>query len=547
MDQGLPRDLREYFSERLPHRLREVEDAWCAVRESGWGPEPVKRLHRLAHSLAGTGSTFGFPTVSGAARGLEVLLQGTVEGTAPPPDAGRVEELLSELRKTLEPSSSKAGAGLAPGQAETGPVRPSSLGTERLLFLVEDDPELGQTLAHQLHHFGYQVRLFPDIASFEREIVRELPAVVLMDVMFPEGRLAGAERIRALRETYGEALKVIFLSSRGDLAARLEAVRARGDAYFTKPIDVSALVDTLDRLTEIRPMDPYRILLVEDDPDLAAFSARALEDAGMVASVVSDPMEVMGPLGDLEPDVILMDLYMPGCTGPELAAVLRQQERWVGTPIVFLSTEEGLEKQIAAINAGGDEFLTKPIAPAHLAAALAARARRGRLLGSLISYDGLTGLLNHGNLKVRLESELALAARERWEVAYAMVDLDRFKSINDEHGHATGDRLLRNLAMLLKQRLRRSDVVGRYGGDEFAVIFPHTDGATARRVLEDIRESFSRLPHSAGDREITTTLSCGVAVYPAHPTAETLAEAADVALYAAKRSGRNRVELRGAS
>ena len=540
MDQGLPRDLREYFSERLPHRFREVEDAWRDVRESGWGAEPVRRFHRLAHSLVGTGSTFGFPAVSEAARRLEALLQGTVEGVAPPPESGQVEELLGELRQTMEPSpGNDAGAGLPP-------ARPPGLGLERLLFLVEDDPELGSTLSHQLQHFGYRVRLFPDIASFEQEIARELPAVVLMDVMFPEGRLAGAERIRALRERYGEALKVIFFSSRGDLAARLEAVRARGDAYFTKPIDVSALVDTLDRLTEVRPTDPYRILLVEDDPDLAAVSARALKDAGMVASVVSDPMEVMGPLGDLEPDVILMDLYMPGCTGPELAAVLRQQERWVSTPIVFLSTEEGLEQQIAAINAGGDEFLTKPIAPTHLAAALAARARRGRLLGSLISYDGLTGLLNHGNLKIRLESELSLAARERWEVAYAMIDLDRFKSINDEHGHATGDRLLRNLAMLLKQRLRRSDVVGRYGGDEFAVIFPHTDGATARRVLEEIRESFSRLPHAAGDGEITTTLSCGVAVYPAHPTAEALAEAADAALYEAKRSGRNRVELRGA-
>ena len=546
MDQGLPRDLREYFSERLPHRLREVEDAWRDVRESGWGPEPVKRLHRLAHSLAGTGSTFGFPAVSEAARRLEILLQGTVEGTAPPPSPERVENLLGELREASELSPGKeAGAGLAPVRAGTSPAPAPGPGAERLLFLVEDDPELGQTLAHQLQHFGYRVRLFPDIASFEQEIARELPTVVLMDVMFPEGRLAGAERIRALRERYGEALKVIFFSSRGDLAARLEAVRARGDAYFTKPVDIPALADTLDRLTEVRPVDPYRILLVEDDPDLAAFSARALREAGMVTAIVSDPMEVMGPLGDLEPDVILMDLYMPGCTGPELAAVLRQQERWVGTPIVFLSTEEGLEQQIAAINSGGDEFLTKPISPAHLAAALAARARRGRLLGSLISYDGLTGLLNHGNLKIRLESELSLAARERWEVAYAMIDLDRFKSINDEHGHATGDRLLRNLAMLLKQRLRRSDVVGRYGGDEFAVILPHTDSATAHRVLEEIRDSFSRLPHFAGDREITTTLSCGIAVYPACSSAETLAEAADAALYTAKKRGRNRVEIAG--
>ena len=105
MDQSPPRDLREYFSERLPHRFHEVEDAWRDVRESGWGPEPVRRFHRLAHSLAGTGSTFGFPAVSEAARRLEVLLQGTAEGVAPPPDAGRVEELLGELRRATSPGS----------------------------------------------------------------------------------------------------------------------------------------------------------------------------------------------------------------------------------------------------------------------------------------------------------------------------------------------------------------------------------------------------------------------------------------------------------
>jgi PleD family two-component response regulator len=137
--------------------------------------------------------------------------------------------------------------------------------------------------------------------------------------------------------------------------------------------------------------------------------------------------------------------------------VLRQQEGYVGTPIVYLSTEEGIEEQIDAINAGGDEFLTKPIAPRHLVAAVAARARRGRVLATRIAYDGLTGLLNHSHLKQQVEIELSRAARERWEVAYAMIDLDRFKSINDAFGHAAGDRLLKSLARLLRQRLRSSD------------------------------------------------------------------------------------------
>jgi diguanylate cyclase (GGDEF)-like protein len=130
-------------------------------------------------------------------------------------------------------------------------------------------------------------------------------------------------------------------------------------------------------------------------------------------------------------------------------------------------------------------------------------------------------------------------------MAYAMIDLDRFKSINDTYGHAAGDRLLRSLALFLRQRLRRSDVLARYGGDELAVILPRTDGATAAQVLDEIRENFSHLRHRVGGRDFTATLSCGVATYPARPSAELLAAAADHALYTAKRAGRNRVELAG--
>jgi diguanylate cyclase (GGDEF)-like protein len=125
-----------------------------------------------------------------------------------------------------------------------------------------------------------------------------------------------------------------------------------------------------------------------------------------------------------------------------------------------------------------------------------------------------------------------------------MIDLDRFKSINDAFGHTAGDRPLKSLGRLLRQRLRRSDVLGRYGGDELAVLLPHTDGPTARRVLDKIRDSFSQLRLAAGGREMSATLSCGVAVYPACPNAAALVEAADAALYEAKGGGRNRIVLR---
>jgi diguanylate cyclase (GGDEF)-like protein len=525
-------DLRRYFAYRLPARVSEVEAARDAARDAGWTGEPLRTFHRLAHSLTGAGATFGFPEVSEVARHLEDLLKETLDG-APLPEPAEVADLLSRLRDLAERPLEPA-AGAAP---EHGPIG----GEEGLLYLWSDDAAFRELLGLQLRPFGYEVQVFAALPALCEEVARRRPAAVLLD--WEEPGPEAPRHLAGLGPAH-EAPRRIFLSSRADLAARLEAVRLGGDAYLAKPVEAGLLAEAVDRLTGDGPADPYRVLIVEDDAEMATFCARALEEAGMRVVVESHPMSVMAPLSRLQPDLILMDLYMPGCTGPELAAVLRQQEGTIGTPIIYLSAEEGLAEQIAAINAGGDEFLNKPIAAGHLVASVKARARRGRLLATRIAYDGLTGLLNHSHLKQQIETELSRAGRERWEVAYAMIDVDGFKSVNDSFGHTSGDRLLKSLARLLRQRLRRSDVLGRYGGDELAVLLPHTDGPTARRVLDEIRDSFSRLRLLAGGREMSATLSCGVAVYPAHPTAQELVEAADAALYEAKGGGRNRVVLR---
>lgn len=535
------RDLQQYFASRLPERLEEIEITWKEVRDRGWALDALRELHRLTHSLTGAGGTFGFPEVTRTARALERCLKEQLEPSEPSRDEAvvlRVEALLEDLRTAAETPPPEP----LPSLLAQGPAAPHA--EERLVFLIEDDADLGTSLEKQLSHYGYGVRLLPDPARLAAELERHLPDVLIVDMMCPEGELAGVRAVAEARRAWsGDWPKVVFLSSRSDLEARLEAVRAGGDAYFTKPVDLGPLVEKLDSLTERHAHSPYRILIVANDADLAGDYGGALESAGMRAEVVFDPMQTLDTLYGFQPDLILMDIYMNGCTGPELACVLRQQESYLSTPIVFLSTEEGLAEQLAAIERGGDDFLPRFIELHHLVAAIEARARRGRMLQSLISHDGLTGLLNHGNLKLTLETEISRASRDGSTMAYAMIDLDRFKSINDNFGHPAGDRLLRSLALFLRQRLRRSDVLGRYGGDELAVILPRTDGDTAVRVLDEIRENFSRLRHRVGSRDFTATLSCGVATYPGRPNAEVLAEAADHALYSAKRAGRNRVEL----
>jgi len=364
-----------------------------------------------------------------------------------------------------------------------------------------------------------------------------------MDIVFPQGDLAGAEAVIKLAMAERLMVPVVFTSVRGDLPARLAAVRAGAAAYITKPIDVRSLVKMLDSLTSDQLPEPYRVLIADDTEQLAGHYAVTLQAAGILTDVVTDPMKVLVHLSDFRPDLVLTDMYMPGCTGAELAAVIRQLEDYISVPIVFLSTEHDAMKQLSAMQLGGDDFLTKPIQPDYLVAAISSRLRRHRALRAHMDQDSLTGLLNHGTTRKHLTVETARAARQNLPFCFALIDLDHFKQINDTYGHPVGDHVLKSLAELLKQRLRKSDIIGRVGGEEFAVILPHTYGADALAVLDSLRESFFGVRHRAGSTEFNVTFSCGVAEYKRGVSAEALNALVDQALYQAKQQGRNRIVM----
>jgi len=242
-------------------------------------------------------------------------------------------------------------------------------------------------------------------------------------------------------------------------------VRVGGEAYFTKPVDVNALIDVLDRLVLHSDIPAYRVLIMDDSRVQANYIAMQLRNAGLAAEIVSDPLKIIDHMSGFNPDLLLLDMYMPDCTGMELAKVIRQMEQFISVPIVFLSAETDKEKQMAALGNGGDDFLTKPIEPEHLISAVTTRIERYRKLRVLMVQDSLTGLLNHSTTKDRLAQEFERARRHNLPLSYAMIDLDHFKLVNDDFGHATGDQVLKSLAHLLKQRLRSSDIVGRIGGE----------------------------------------------------------------------------------
>ncbi|HJV87659.1 MAG TPA: diguanylate cyclase [Noviherbaspirillum sp.] len=528
--------IERMYAEKLPERLRELGDCLQRCLDEPGEPAHCEPLLAKLHGLSGSAGTFGFSELGLRATELEILLGDFTAGTgASGKDflavAARVKEFLHWAETNPKGDSRVAPAASTANKDDR----------QQPVYLVHDNAGMAHEIAVQLQHFGYPVTIISDLAQLEAAIAKCAPAAVVMDLGFPAGILAGAAEVARIRQHGGRHFALIFISTRSNFASRLATVRAGADGYFSKPLDIVALVERLDRLLAREEARPYRILLIDENAQTAADHASILRAAGMEARVLDKAAETLHVLVEYRPELILMDLYLSTCSGIELARLIRQDNMYLDVPIVFLSGEANVDKQLDAIGSGADDFLTMPITPAHLVSALSSRAQRYRELRGLIMRDGLTGLLNHSAFKENLVREVARARRSGTPLALAMLDLDHFKRVNDNYGHPVGDQVIRAVARLLQQRLRRGDIIGRYGGEEFAVIMPATPSAVAALVLDQIRESFSHIRHHSELEDFTATFSAGVAGLDAEGDADALLETADAALYRAKDGGRNRI------
>jgi diguanylate cyclase (GGDEF)-like protein len=531
-------EIQEAFLKQLPEDLRQIETAWRDLRASNWDLKKCDALIQATHRLAGVDLGVGYSRMGNAARLIENHLKKSI-----PFDHSVLERLVNLLLVEIDARVHDEIIEQQTHSVHYTKDIPSlqQARSNSLIYLADDDPILTNSMALQVRNFGYNLQTFSGLDGLRTALQREIPAAILMDIMFPEGELAGVETVSALQAEYGNSLPVFFLSVRDDIWTRLQSIRAGGRNYFVKPVDIGALVDELDKVIIAEEPEEYRVLIVDDSGVQAKVNAMHLSKAGIKSRIVTDPFDALHALEEFVPDLLLLDLYMPECTGLELAQVIRQIKNFVSLPIVYLSAETDREKQLAAVGIGGDDFLTKPIKPDHLILAVASRIARYRQLRALMLRDSLTGLLNHTSILERLKQEVARAARNSQPLALVVIDLDNFKHVNDTYGHATGDRVLKALAHLFTRRLRQTDIIGRYGGEEFFVILPNTDEGTAFQVINELREAFSLVRHISAGQEFNVTISCGVASFPKQQTPANLSEAADRAMYAAKQLGRNQI------
>ena len=545
--------LRERYFMQLPDQLSEIDICYEKLLKNPGDKEIIRNLHRLAHSIKGSSASFGFSDVSTAAKALSKLIE-PFDGS----DMQMEAEVLSDvrvftgmLRDAVEVIKQKHEEKVVATSSKPTPEDTVKHEKSQLVYMSISNSALLEELSSAIRQFGYEVAGFTVCDKFENAMQEKRPSALVLDVDLSQKDPLCFAKIMDIRKELGSGVPAIFISERDDVNARLQAVRLGSDAYFAKPVNIHDLTDTLDSLTTSRVAEPYKILVVDDEQDLADYHSLILQEAGMVTEIVNSPLNVFDRLSEFGPDLVLMDMYMPECDGMELAKTIRQMKAHFSIPIVFLSGETNIDKQLSAMIMGGDEFLTKPIKPEHLISSVSIRAERMRIIRSFMERDSLTGLLNHTKTKLGLDIAVARASRSNSNVAtqtsFAMIDIDRFKLVNDTYGHPVGDRVIASLARLLQQSFRKTDIIGRYGGEEFAIVLAETDVHRSQEMLNKIRMIFSHIKFRHEDKEFSVTFSAGVAAYPEFGNTELLSDAADRALYEAKRTGRNKVCIASAS
>ncbi len=526
--------LKEQYIRRSSERIGKIIEMLSHLAQNPSNAEVIEQLSRQFHWLAGSGSMYGYPAVSAMGSEGEDYCNKLLRDNSRPPkaDVDKLKTLLNQLANEFTVNDDAAET-TSLGAARGG------LGRSEIVIIDENQTDLS-LLCKLVEEGGMTFRTARTMATGINELVREMPDGLIVEIPLPDGDAYElVEHVRTLPG--GEDIAIIIVSKQTGFLDKVRSIHCGADAHFEKPVDMKAMLRRMRYLLDKRRQEAPRILSVEDDPDQAAFIRAFLESAGYQVRTCTDPKNFDSFISSFNPDLVLLDVMLPGMTGYELARYLRQDERHATLPVVFLTTQGNIEARIEAARSGGDDHLVKPVPPALLLSSVSARLERSRFLKTLLHKDGLTNLLNHSSFMEQAQMTIAQQKRKSSFTALILIDVDYFRSINERHGYPGGDKVLVALSLLLRKRLRQSDIIGRYGGDEFGIIAEGIDEqealTLAARLLADFAGTSHSTPLHAG---FFATCSAGISVLDSKTMdLDKWMQSAFSALAAAKQAGRN--------
>ena len=548
-------EYRQAFLRHLPKRIEAVEQRINRYRREGWEAGGMALLNDDVQRLAGASGRYDLIEPSQHLLTLEQML-GEHMARRTLPDAGQSERMLaltaavtasliarpdaqqrsahSEVAPEAywrrwgpdapaigampSPVAAQVQAGAAANDAKPAPALAAGSGGPRHIYHLSNGNPLAFEIGQRLEHDGFEVESVETVEELTELLMALHPQLVLVDA----SRMADLTAVGTLRREVsqhahqGQKIHLVAMAPQDNLQSRLDARRAGVDALLFPPFGSGEVVKQLQALLLPPEEEKLRILIVEDDRAQALFAQSVLTNAGMQAQVEQDPLHVLESLESMHPDLVLMDLHMPHANGVELTAMIREHPAFMRTPIVFLSGENDPDARFDAINAGGDDFLTKPIRPKHLIASVQNRVRRVRSLAqaagpAMSARDEATGLCRRAYVLDRVNDALAATAEHQGGSGGALfVEIDGAAALRDRLGLGALENLLVLAGRQIAEALADQHVAARINDNAFLVLALELDDTALDVLARRLREKILHHEFEAVGKPMRLRASVGI-------------------------------------
>jgi diguanylate cyclase (GGDEF)-like protein len=514
--------------DQLLEAVSALEDALAHVRQTvtaeGWN-----EAQRIAHQVIVAAEQGGFSEVANAVLHVEDAVAAVTDGELMP-DSATFRQIDAALRS--------ARAACAMPEAQDGPVEtPQSRGT---VWLVCDSAELGAELLRAIPK-----KQLEGVAVARGELRARLSASTPDALIVELGSDEPGDFIGVLADLKQRAPRtaLIALSEDGSYRARIAAAQLGAVLYFLLPVSAEKVATALETLDIGTLHERPRVLALALNGSID-WLRNPLEAEGMELKIFHQPELVLEALDASQPSALVLDQGTNPGAGKHLCRLVRAAPRWRDLPILARAKPLA-DAWLAGFEAGADDMLPFDVTPSELLARLRVRLDRTRVFREQSNRDALTGLLTRRAFTESVLARIAEAQRSRRHLSLCLMDLDRFKSINDSYGHGAGDKVLSAFGALLGTRFRLQDLRGRWGGEEFVVGFYGEWAESAREILSRVTAEFAKISFDGGHgRSFNVTVSGGIATYPIDgKSLDELVAAADERLYAAKLAGRDRIKI----
>ena len=536
--------IRQIYVESFPEKLETIERCLKTLSLQGDPDASFSAFKNEVHKLAGSSGSHGFDKIYQLSRAIEKLLDSLIEDQLQWKEVEvQFNDQVNLLRSSLV--DIMRDYDIQPEhQTHVTDHANDHLSHRKLpIFIISESENELTLLTDILENRSFSVHAFKELKTAQQKVKELHPAIIVLENDDDLNILANGN-VQANFSTPDEVTPaIVVISRREDLDTRMKASQLGIDAFFASPINAHNFISTLDVLLAFRESKQGRVLLADEDEARTDFITGVFKHENCECMAVSNAKHIVDALVNFKPDLILLSLAQCKSEQGNVAKMIRSHEYYFNVPIICILDTPDENLKLNLLDLGVDDCITVDALSADRLIALRQKIVRFRRANHLIIMDSLTGTLNRDAFIDRANEEISLAKRRGENICLAMIDIDHFKHINDANGHAVGDYVLRHISDYLSNRLRRSDVVGRYGGDEFLVLLPDTDLNSAYLVLDMVRQNL--ITQTINVRNLMVNVSISLGLVSAMPTeiesVEKLIAEADKKLYEAKLSGRNKL------